>query len=246
MSIASSSKPAPASPARAARRTAAIWSTRGGPHGVGSGNAPALIFGDADPEAAARAVVSSKTFDHGVICGSEQHLVVERSLVDRFTGALRREAAAVSTGRRRRRCWGRCSTATAARCSSATPAAPLRRSPTRRGSPGTPRSGCWSSLRRRATSRRVPRRASGSRRSSRSSWSTASTRARSCAGRLLAVEGAGHTAAIHTRSRERVARFGRAMPVSRILVNLPGRPGLRGDGQRPHPLADARMRHLRR
>ena len=39
--------------------------------------------------------------------------------------------------------------------------------------------------------------------------------------RLLAVEGAGHTAAIHTRSEDRARRFGVAMPVSRILVNLP-------------------------
>src|SRR3954469_9125218 len=63
--------------------------------GVGSGNAPALICADADPDRAAVLVVASKTFDHGIICGSEQHLAVERSLLDPFKRALERAGAAV-------------------------------------------------------------------------------------------------------------------------------------------------------
>jgi acetaldehyde dehydrogenase/alcohol dehydrogenase len=37
--------------------------------------------------------------------------------------------------------------------------------------------------------------------------------------RILSREGAGHTAAIHTRTPERAERFGMLMPASRILVN---------------------------
>ena len=40
-------------------------------------------------------MVASKVFDHGIICGSENNLVVDRSVRDSFIGALRRAGAAV-------------------------------------------------------------------------------------------------------------------------------------------------------
>ena len=48
--------------------------------------------------------------------------------------------------------------------------------------------------------------------------------------RLLTNEGAGHTAIIHTANYARVDRFSREMPVSRILVNVPGAHGSLGLG----------------
>ena len=63
--------------------------------GVGPGNAPAWVCADADLEAAARMVVASKGFDHGLICGSENNLVVDRSARETFIGALRQAGAAV-------------------------------------------------------------------------------------------------------------------------------------------------------
>ena len=66
--------------------------------GVGSGNVPAFICADADPQAAAAAVVASKAFDHGIICGSEDNLVVDASLRSLFVAALRRAGAAVLDG----------------------------------------------------------------------------------------------------------------------------------------------------
>jgi acyl-CoA reductase-like NAD-dependent aldehyde dehydrogenase len=39
--------------------------------------------------------VASKAFDHGIICGSESNLVVDRSVRDWFVDALRRAGAAV-------------------------------------------------------------------------------------------------------------------------------------------------------
>src|SRR5262249_35415902 len=47
---------------------------------------------------------------------------------------------------------------------------------------------------------------------------------------LLANEGAGHTAIIHTADTSRIERFGREMPASRILVNAPGVHGTFGLG----------------
>jgi acetaldehyde dehydrogenase / alcohol dehydrogenase len=46
--------------------------------------------------------------------------------------------------------------------------------------------------------------------------------------RLLANEGAGHTAIIYTEDERRIERFSRAMHVSRVLVNAPGTQGSLG------------------
>ena len=45
--------------------------------GVGPGNTPAWVCADADVGQAAASIVASKSFDHGVTCGSEQHVVVD-------------------------------------------------------------------------------------------------------------------------------------------------------------------------
>jgi len=50
--------------------------------GVGPGNVPVYVHASADLELAARTIVHSKTFDNGVVCASEQALVVEPA-VDR-------------------------------------------------------------------------------------------------------------------------------------------------------------------
>ena len=48
--------------------------------GVGPGNVPIYVHASADMAAAARSIVHSKTFDNGVVCASEQALVVERDV----------------------------------------------------------------------------------------------------------------------------------------------------------------------
>lgn len=48
--------------------------------GVGPGNVPVYVHASADVAAAVRDIVHSKTFDNGVVCASEQALVVERDL----------------------------------------------------------------------------------------------------------------------------------------------------------------------
>lgn len=65
--------------------------------GVGPGNAPALISADADLTHAARSVVQSKSFDNGLICGAENHLVVEAEARARLIAELIRHGAAVLT-----------------------------------------------------------------------------------------------------------------------------------------------------
>lgn len=45
--------------------------------GVGAGNTPAFIERTADIESAVTKIMSSKTFDNGTICASEQSIVTE-------------------------------------------------------------------------------------------------------------------------------------------------------------------------
>jgi acetaldehyde dehydrogenase/alcohol dehydrogenase len=63
--------------------------------GVGPGNCPAYIAADAEIDAAARAIVLSKPYDNGLICGAEHNLVVDASLREAFMTALERHGAAV-------------------------------------------------------------------------------------------------------------------------------------------------------
>jgi acetaldehyde dehydrogenase/alcohol dehydrogenase len=50
--------------------------------GVGSGNVPALIHASADIKLAVSSIIVSKTFDNGMICASEQALVVDSAIYD--------------------------------------------------------------------------------------------------------------------------------------------------------------------
>jgi len=63
--------------------------------GMGVGNAPVWISADADVTSAARLIVSSKSFDHGLTPGAEHHLVVDASVREALVEALEKEGAAV-------------------------------------------------------------------------------------------------------------------------------------------------------
>jgi acetaldehyde dehydrogenase / alcohol dehydrogenase len=195
--------------------------------GVGAGNAPAWVCADADVEAAARMVVASKGFDHGIICGSENNLVVDRPVRDAFTSALRGAGAAVLTaaerdrlgraafddGRLRRAVLGQAAPVIAAQAGIEVPA-------------GT-----------RLLVAPVPREAAAG------PWGKEKLAPllslftadgpddgiRLCR-QILGNGGSGHTAIIHTRSWPLQMSFARQMPASRILVNGPGSQGCIGLG----------------
>jgi acyl-CoA reductase-like NAD-dependent aldehyde dehydrogenase len=63
--------------------------------GVGTGNAPVLICSDSDLAIAAQSIVKSKSFDNGVICGSENNLIVVRSVYDKFAKELEAAGAII-------------------------------------------------------------------------------------------------------------------------------------------------------
>ena len=65
--------------------------------GVGKGNAPVWICDDCDVEDAAKKVINSKAFDNGVVCGSENNLVVDDAVVDDFLSSMQSYGAVVLT-----------------------------------------------------------------------------------------------------------------------------------------------------
>jgi len=65
--------------------------------GVGAGNAPVLICADADIPKSAQGIVKSKSFDNGVICGSENNLVVVSEIRDEFIKQLEASGAVILT-----------------------------------------------------------------------------------------------------------------------------------------------------
>jgi len=197
--------------------------------GVGAGNAPAWVCADADVETAAQAVVASKAFDHGIICGSENNLVVDRPVRDSFITALRRAGAAVlgaadadrvartafdeQDGRLRRAVLGQAATAIAAQAGIEVAAG------TRLLVAPVPREavpGPW------GKEKLAPL----------LSLFTADGHddsVRLCL-QILGNGGRGHTAIIHTRDQRLQMSFAQQMPASRILVNGPGAQGCIGLG----------------
>lgn len=61
--------------------------------GVGPGNGPAFIDKSANVSLAVKRILDSKTFDNGVICASEQSIVVESSMKETVINELKKQGA---------------------------------------------------------------------------------------------------------------------------------------------------------
>ena len=194
--------------------------------GVGAGNAPAWVSPDADPAVAGPAIVLSKSFDNGLICGSEQHIVCDVSkrdaLVEALAGAggvvlsaeqtaLIMEKAFDDHGHLLLPYVGRTATTIADMVGLTVPEdAKLLIFP---------------------VTDDVPEEALGKERLAPvCSLFTVDgdDEAIALCQRLLSYEGAGHTAVIHSDDPERIARFAEAIPCGRILVNVPATMGFCG------------------
>ncbi len=187
--------------------------------GVGPGNAPAYVARDAAVERAARDIVASKSFDNGIVCGSEQHLIVDERVAARLRRALQDEGAAVLTAgqvamverqlfdpgnqRLRRELVGQSAHVLASAAGLAVqPGCRLLVAPLLGSVVAQP----W---RVERLAPLVPLR------------TVPGEDAALALCRLLLVEGAGHTAVVHTRSRRLARTCASALPASRIILNGP-------------------------
>jgi acyl-CoA reductase-like NAD-dependent aldehyde dehydrogenase len=220
--------------------------------GVGPGNAPAWICADADVEGAARAIVGSKAFDNGVICGAEHNLVVDARVTAPFTEALIRAGAAILTpaethqftaqaidphaGALVKELVGQSAEAIAAAIGLVRPS-PIRLLVV---------PAVFSGL-KGFTSEVLPQRSdlrgfTSEVTQALDTFTTGEKLApvlsmftvdgedeglRLCQA-LLSIAGAGHTAVIHSTNAARIERFARVIPAGRILVNSPAAQGCCG------------------
>lgn len=63
--------------------------------GVGKGNAPVWICDDCDVESTANKVINSKAFDNGVVCGSENNLIIDELVCNQFLTLAQAYGAAI-------------------------------------------------------------------------------------------------------------------------------------------------------
>jgi acetaldehyde dehydrogenase/alcohol dehydrogenase len=195
--------------------------------GVGCGNAPVWVCADADIDTAAGLIIDSKSFDNGVICGSENNLVVDGAVRDAFIEALERHGAAILTPDE---------------IGPFTESAfDMERKFLRRETIGQTAA---SILDRAGIDRKDPVRLvvvpcdagaldgvyGREKLAPIVSLFTVDGEAEGFAlcKRLLANQGSGHTAIIHTKDSALAERFGVEMPASRVLVNCPGSQGCIG------------------
>jgi len=195
--------------------------------GVGPGNAPAWICADADLDRAASAIVASKTFDNGLVCGAEHSLVVDRGVSLPFVAALMRHGAAIltpdeerrfiaravdgKTGTLRRGFVGQSAKTIAAALDIVRPY-PLRLLAVRTKFPPSDAFYTGEKLAPIVSMFTVAGEDEGF---------------KLCQA-LLKIAGAGHTAVIHTANAARVERFARTMLAGRILVNASAAQGCCG------------------
>jgi acyl-CoA reductase-like NAD-dependent aldehyde dehydrogenase len=194
--------------------------------GIGPGNAPAFIAVDADLDAAARAIVISKSFDNGLIDGAEHNLVVDARVVAPFIACLEHHGAAVLTPGEKRDFYLQAvdgksgelqaavvgvSAEVIARTVGIARPFPIRLLvlPTQ-FAPGGFHAGA--KLAPVLSMFTVPDEAEG---------------LRVCRA-VLDLMGAGHTAVIHSGDAALIDRYARLMPAGRILVNTPAAQGSYG------------------
>ncbi|PWN03965.1 cyclic nucleotide-binding protein [Nocardioides silvaticus] len=195
--------------------------------GVGPGNAPCWIAPDADLAAAAGSIVMSKSFDNGVICGAEHNLVVDRSVRDDFVAQLEGQGAAVLSP----------TEAESFLAAVVDPATNRFRGEMIGQSAATIAS--FTGIERPFDIKVVvvPAEWDGEDSALAGEKMTpvlslfeigGDDEAIALSLRLLDFMGSGHTSIVHSQDPDRIARFGAAMPTSRILANSPGAHGVFG------------------
>jgi acetaldehyde dehydrogenase/alcohol dehydrogenase len=195
--------------------------------GVGPGNAPTLICADADLDYAAQSVVMSKSFDNGLVCGSENNLIVLASIRESFVAALIKAGAAVLTP-------GETAEFDAVVIDPETQH--FRPEITGQGAGslaeylGIKRDYPIELIVVPADAATGPKAYGGEKMAPLLSLFTVADVEEGLALSLdlLQREGMGHTAVIHTKDPGMIDRFAAAMPVSRILANSPASHGVIG------------------
>lgn len=199
--------------------------------GVGPGNAPVWIAEDADIQQSAEDIVNSKSFDNGVICGSENNLIVDASVKDELLDALEYKGVKILNDSEKQTALNQWFDSSSHHINKQF----IGQHPQKLGD-------CLSALEDSDTSPDlfiIPADANEAdgplgreKLAPVLSLFTVSSdnEATQLCRKLLTNEGEGHTAVVHTNSTKRAEQFGLDMPASRVLVNAPSSQGCIGIG----------------
>ncbi len=197
--------------------------------GVGAGNAPVLICKDANIAKAAQNVIAGKSFDNGVICGSENNLVVVSAVLDEFIKQLDANGAVILTADEKMRFTPQVIDSESATLKKSLVGKSARFIADQAGiRPGKDIRLIVVPIRRDevngpyAHEKLAPI-------LSLSTVKDEDEGIQLCK-QILKNQGLGHTAVIYTQSRETMMRFGREIEASRILVNVAASFGCVGIG----------------
>jgi acetaldehyde dehydrogenase/alcohol dehydrogenase len=197
--------------------------------GVGSGNAPVLVCADADLSTAARAVVQSKSFDNGVICGSENNLVVVASVRDDFVKVLEKNGAIVLTADEKNRLTAQVLDPDTLRLKNSIVGKSAK---SIADSVGIQRGGDIRLIVVPIKQHELQGLYAHEKLAPIVSLSTVQDEVEGIqlCQQILLNQGRGHTAVIYTQDQELMKQFGREIEASRILVNTPASQGCIGIG----------------
>jgi len=197
--------------------------------GVGMGNAPALVCSDADPDKVAEMVIGSKSFDNGIICGSDNNLVVVDAVKEDFVEALQKHGAIILTPPEK------------TRFVAATFDADSKHIRKDKVGQDAMKIAAEAAIERDGEFRLIvvpedknhlESEVANEKLAPILSLFTVDDEEEGmelCKS-IISKEGTGHTAIIHTHDKDRIQAYGMSMPASRILVNTPGTQGCIGIG----------------
>jgi len=197
--------------------------------GVGSGNAPVLVCADADLSTAARAVVQSKSFDNGIICGSENNLVVVASIRDDFIKMLEENGAIVLTADEKNRLTAQALDPDTLRLKNSIVGKSVK---SIADSAGIQRDGDIRLIVVPIRQDELQGLYAHEKLAPIVSLATVNDEVEGIqlCKQILLNQGRGHTAVIYTQDQELMKQFGREIEASRILVNTPASQGCIGIG----------------
>ncbi len=195
--------------------------------GVGMGNTPVLICEDADVNKVAGLVISSKSFNNGIVCGSEHNLIIHASLNDAFVSALEANGAAVLNAEEAVQFNSK---AISSRANSLRPELMGKTAETIAHATGIERTYSIRLLVVPSDKEDLQGPYAKEKLAPILSLFIMNNidEGMELCKQLLSNQGVGHTAIIHTYKEEAIKRFGLEMPVSRVLVNCRGAHGSTG------------------
>jgi acetaldehyde dehydrogenase (acetylating) len=194
--------------------------------GVGPGNVPAMIERTADVTKAVKDILTGKTFDNGTICSSEQAVVVERPVDSEVRGRFVAEGAHFLTKEEQEALTRVVATAT----NTLNPkvVGKSARVIAEMAGIGVPENTRAIICELAGVGRDFP--LSMEKLSPILAYYVVDSLEQGCerCAQVLRYGGMGHTASVHTQSREAAKEYGTRMPVSRVIVNSPSTHGAIG------------------